>query len=151
MTHCFLNDKELKLVQILNFSLYYNNGENTTCGGIAMYINDKFLHKEWLDLDAFEEEFLELKFCEDAMNKKFKILLSEIYRVPVTSEKNLGEMFAQKMGFVNCLKYSMISLGADHNLDLSKMSQHQNTEVLDICLEYKMIPSIYQTTRVTHS
>ena len=48
------------------------------------------------------------------------------------------------MGFVDSLHYSMIILGMDQNLDLLKMSQHQNTEdVLDIYLEYKMIPSIY--------
>ena len=47
------------------------------------------------------------------------------------------------MGFVNSLNYSMIGLGTDENLDLLKMSQHQNKErFLDINLEYKMIPFI---------
>ena len=27
-----------------------------------MYINDKFHHKEWLDIDVFEEVFFESKF-----------------------------------------------------------------------------------------
>ena len=38
-----------------------------------MYVNDKFQHKEWLDLDLFEEGFFESKFCEVANNKKLKI------------------------------------------------------------------------------
>ena len=138
----FLHTEALKLVQIQNFSPYYNNRENTTGEGIAMYLNDKFLHKEQLDLDLFEKGFFKYKFCEVAINMKFKILLSELFRVPNTSKKVL-EIFAQKVGYVNSLNYSMIILGTDQNLDLSKMSQHQNTEnCLDICLEYKMIPSI---------
>ena len=62
-----------------------------------------------------------------AINKKFKILLSEIYRVPNTSENFLA-IFAQKMGFANSLNYSMIVLGTHQKLDLLKMSYHQNTE-----------------------
>ena len=92
-----------------------------------MYVSDKFHQKEQLDIDVFEEAFFESKFHEMAINKKFKILLSEIYRVPNTSEKN-WEFFAQKMGFVNSLNYFMIILGTDQNLDLLKMSHHQNTE-----------------------
>ena len=37
-------------------------------------------------------------------------------------------IFAQKMGFVNSLNYSVIILRTDQNLDLLKMSQHQNKE-----------------------
>ena len=38
-------------------------------------------------------------------------------------------------------------LGTDQNLDLLETSQHQNIEIfLDICLEYKMIQSIYWPT-----
>ena len=66
--------------------------------------------------------------------------------------KKILEIFAQKMVFIDSLNYSMIILGTDQNLDLLKMSQHQTTEkVLDMCLEYKMISSIYRPTRVTHS
>ena len=44
-----------------------------------MYINDTFHHKEQLDLDVSEDGLFESKFCEVAINKKYKILLSEIY------------------------------------------------------------------------
>ena len=63
-------------------------------------------------------------FCEVAINEKLKILLFEIFRFPITG-KNILEIFAQKMGFVNSLNYSMIILGTDQNLDLLKMSQHK--------------------------
>ena len=43
--------------------------------------------KEQLALDVFEEGFFESKFHEVVINKKYKILLSEIYRVQNTSEK----------------------------------------------------------------
>ena len=66
----------------------------------------------------------ESKFREVAINKEFKILLSEIYRVPNISEKKIGEIFAQKTGFVNSLDYSVIILGTDKNLDLIKMSHY---------------------------
>ena len=76
-----------------------------------MCVNDKFHYKEWLDLDVFEKQFIESTFCEVAINRKFNIFLSEIYRVPNTSEKN--EIFVKKMGFVNSLNYSMIILGTE--------------------------------------
>ena len=44
-----------------------------------------------------------------------------MYRVPSTSEKNFLEIFAQKIGFVNSLNYSMIILVIDQNLDLFKI------------------------------
>ena len=75
----FLHTEVLMLVQIPNFSLYYNNGENTTGGGIAMYINNTFNHKGWLDLDEFEKWFFEYKLCEVAINKKWQIFIKKIY------------------------------------------------------------------------
>ena len=47
----FLHTEALKSVQIPNFSLYYNNRENAPDRMIAMYVINKFHHKEWLDLD----------------------------------------------------------------------------------------------------
>ena len=44
--------------------------ENTTGGGIVLYVNYKFHRKEWLDLDVFEERLFESKLCEVALNKK---------------------------------------------------------------------------------
>ena len=66
-----------------------------------MYINDKSHHKEKLDLDVFEDGFFESKFCEVAINEKFKVIVSEIYRVANTS-KNV-EKSLHKRGFVNLL------------------------------------------------
>ena len=86
----FLHTEALKLVLISNFSLYCSNRENTTGWGIAKYVNDKFHHREQLDPDVFEEGFGEV-----AINKKFKILLSEIYRVPNSREKFLGNLCAE--------------------------------------------------------
>ena len=45
-----------------------------------MYVNDEFHHKEWLD---FEYEFFESEFCDVAINKKFKILLSEYMKIQI--------------------------------------------------------------------
>ena len=42
----FLHTEAFKQVQIPNFIVYYNNGENTTGGGFSMHVNDKFHHKE---------------------------------------------------------------------------------------------------------
>ena len=55
-----------------------------------MYANGKFHHREWLDV------FLESKFCEVAINKKFKILLSEIeFQIQV---KNFWGIFSTENG-----------------------------------------------------
>ena len=54
----FLHTEALMLVQIPILSMYYIDRGNTTSGEIAMYVNDKFHHKDWLDLDVFEEGFL---------------------------------------------------------------------------------------------
>ena len=43
-----------------------------------MYVKNKFHHKQWLDHDTFEDGFFEPKFCEVAINKKFKILVKNI-------------------------------------------------------------------------
>ena len=113
----------LNLVQITNFSLYYNNRANTTGGGISIYGGDK------------KYEILYQKYID------FQILVKRISRI-----------FAQKMRFPNTLNYCLLISGRGQNLDLLKMSQHENTETfLDIYLEYKMIQSIYRPTRVTHS
>ena len=78
-----------------------------------------------LNLDAFEEEFFESNFCKVAIYKEHKVLLSETYRVPNTSE-NFLDFFAQKMSLVNTLSYSMLMLGTDQKLDLLNLSQHQS-------------------------
>ena len=62
-----------------------------------MYVNDKFDHKECLDLDVFEKGFFESKFSEVVISKKFNILLSEIYRVPNTSETKLGNFCTENI------------------------------------------------------
>ena len=82
-----------------------------------MYVNGNFDHKGWLDLDVFEEGLFEPKFCEVAINKKYKILSLEIYRVPNISEKEFLDIFVQKMGFVNLLN-SMIILETGQNLHI---------------------------------
>ena len=56
----FFHTEALKLVQIPNFSSYYNNGEHTTDRRIAIYVNDKFHHKAQLDIDVFEESYYSL-------------------------------------------------------------------------------------------
>ena len=92
----FLHTEALKLVQIQTLVLYYNNTENTTGRGIAMYVNDKFHHKEQLILDVF---FVS-KFSEVAINKKFRILLSDIYIFPNTSEKKIWKPLYRKLGLL---------------------------------------------------
>ena len=65
-----------------------------------MYVNDKFYHKEWLDLYVFEEGFFESQVCEVAIDKEFKILLSEIYRVPNTSKNIFWISLHRKWGLL---------------------------------------------------
>ena len=84
-----------------------------------MYINDEFHHKEPLEHDVFEEGLFESSFCNWLKTRSSKMLLSEIYRVPNTSEIFL-EIFAQKMRLVNSMNYSMIISGNRQNLDLQK-------------------------------
>ena len=58
-----------------------------------MCVNGKFHHKEQLDFDLFKEGFFESKFCEVAINKKYTIVLSEIYKAPNTSGKEFFRNF----------------------------------------------------------
>ena len=74
-----------------------------TDGGIAMHVNDKCHHTKWLDLIYLKRDSLNQKFSEVTINKKYKILSSEICRVPKTSEKEFLEICAHKMRFVNSL------------------------------------------------
>ena len=123
----------MKLIQIPNFSLYHKNRETPD-------VKDKFYYKEWLDLDVFEEGFFESKFCEVAIKNKFKFF----YQKYIAFQILFLEITAQKMRFANSFNYSVIMFGTDQNLNHLRISQHQNTDKsLDICLENKMILSIY--------
>ena len=106
-------------------------------GGIAFFINKKYKFKEIKRLSIFQEKVLESLCIELELDKKTKILISNVYRSngkhPILSEAEQCEAFLdlfsnlqEQMSHFKCDSF----IFGDFNFDLLKFQEHGRTKDL---------------------
>jgi len=128
----------------------YKNRPSGKRGGIAIYSKDNITFKCRPDIEINIDGEFESIFIETT-NKKEKIIVGEIYRVPNTNEQLSIHRFETILENLRHIKTKVI-LGTDQNLYYLKIETQNNTrELLNNFLSSGMQPTITKPTRVTHS
>ena len=145
-----LNDFSDKQINISGYEKYSKHRSNKKGGGVAIFIKKYYESK--LVKCTFIESIFEAITVEIKINKKEKILCSEIYRAPNTNVNEFLYHYENHLKTIhNNSKYKH-AIGMDQNLDLIKIDHNLNTtKFLDINLETGFIPTILLPTQITHS
>jgi exonuclease III len=148
----FMNENNINDCKIEGYNIEYKYRKNKTQGGVAIYINNKLNYKFRDDLSTFYEGVIETCFVELLnKNKNNNIIVGEIYRTPNSDEKFFLTEFEKILSNVKLEKKELI-IASDQNFDYLKTENHENTsKLLDINLNYFMLPTITKPTRITHS
>jgi hypothetical protein len=121
-------------------------------GGIAIYIADNLNYIERPDLcvnveGQFECMSVEIKSCAGKKN----LIVSEIYRVPNTSEIHSIAQYEEVMTNICNTKCDVI-VGTDQNIDYMKVHINQNaSNLLEMFITLGSLPVIRRPTRITHN
>ena len=128
-------------------------------GGIAFFINNRFKFKEISRLSVFEEKVFESICIELELDKKNKMLISNVYRSngkhPHLSEAEQCDRFLdifsnlqEQMSSFKCDSYIV----GDFNFDLLKLHQHERTkDLLENSFSNGFLELISLPTRITHN
>ena len=128
-------------------------------GGIAFFINKKYKFKEIKRLSIFQEKVLESLCIELELDKKTKILISNVYRSngkhPILSEAEQCEAFLdlfsnlqEQMSHFKCDSF----IFGDFNFDLLKFQEHGRTkDLLENSFSNGFLELISMPTRLTHT
>jgi hypothetical protein len=152
MCETFMNSTNIEDCKLCGFKMEYNYRTLKTQSGVAVYVNEKLEYNSRNDLGVFHEGVMECCFVELITEKNRKnIIIGEVYRVPGTDENFFLEEYNNILHNIGKENKDLI-IGTDQNLDYLKSETHVNTaKMLDINLEYFMIPTITKPTRITHS
>jgi hypothetical protein len=121
-------------------------------GGIAIYIADNLNYIERPDLcvnveGQFECMSVEIKSCAGKKN----LIVTEIYRVPNTSEIHSIAQYEEVMTNICNTKCDVI-VGTDQNIDYMKVHINQNaSNLLEMFITLGSLPVIRRPTRITHN
>ncbi len=119
-------------------------------GGLAIYIKDKYSFSRKDELSEYVEGEFESLVVEVKTPKEV-VLLSEVYRVPNTSEKMSLEHFSNLINKIKYAKYQNIIMSEEQNFDFMHIHEHQNTaDLFNLFVSNLLVPTITRPTRVTH-
>ena len=148
----FLSNANAHLFPIAGYNFVHKSRSQLTRGGVAIYILDGFNYTERLDLCInVEGEFESIAVEIKPKHNKPHIIVTEIYRIPNTSERMSIERFDQ---IVTALSNSQcdIIIGSDQNIDYKNVSTNTNaSNLLDIFFTSGILPTIKRPTRITHT
>ena len=157
ITECWkIIDSDVFHLDGYNFFHKSRKGEG---GGIAFFINKRFKYKEISRLSIFEEKVFESICIELEINKKTKILISNVYRSngrhPIYSEAEqcdrFLDLFSNLQEQMSLFKGDSYIVG-DLNFDLLKFQQHERTkDLLENSFSNGFLELISLPTRLTHN
>ena len=90
--------------------------KQTKCGGVGMYISDKYNYIIRDDISLFVEHICERAFVEVIVNNTVNIIVGEIHRVPNSNRQHSIQYYED---MISKLRYDNtdVFLGADQHFD----------------------------------
>lgn len=147
----WLTDRKSNLYALDGYTRIEKHRTNTTGGGVAIYIKNKYQFQIREDLSVFNEGIYESIFAEVTLNKNKSILVGEIYRLSTTSQSDFMETYDTTCATILSENKDFI-IGSDSNLDLMKLDTDSYIQnFLDCNFSNGITPVITKPTRVTHS
>ena len=130
----------------------YSVPTEATKGGVMLYVKDGINYKPRTDLEIYAPKALESCFIEIINpDKQANEIVGEIYRHPSTMEpSDFNENYLKPLLFkLGKESNKPIYLNGDFNLDLIKVSSHQETsEFLNIMTSNFLLPTITLPTKI---
>ena len=144
----WLSPTATKKINVAGYEYVGESRKNKKGGGVGFLISNEIKYKTRPDLkidyDIFENCSIEIKAAQK------NIVIGSIYRLPNTNQKEFVSCitnYIEKIGST----YDLI-MGMDHNMDLLKSDQNNNTlTFLDTILDKELFPLITRPTRITKS
>ena len=140
----FLNKDTTKLINIPRYTLHTNYRNEHKGGGMAVLIRNGITHKRRKDLEVMIKCEAESTYVEVTAKNGKHIIFGSIYRLPNTCADKMKDHITKTVQIVKGEKGKKeLVMGMDHNLDLLKGHEHQQTQAfLDLMLELGLIPTI---------
>jgi hypothetical protein len=149
----FMTEKNKNMCKLKGYNLKeFENRKKLKQGGVAIYVKRNMKSISRKDLNIFKEGEFESCFIELITKNNHKnIIIGEIYRVPGTSEKTFLNEYRQLLNIISKENKQLI-IGTDQNIDYLKINTVANSsELLEINLDYKILPTVTRPTRITHT
>ena len=154
ITECFKirNDANIKINGY--HDVKYRCREDSSRGGVAMYINDRYDYKIREDLSVFIPHVFESLFEEVSFSGSKNQIIGVIYRpnTPPLADLNMfHKTLLNVMNMVNNGKLLCTIMG-DMNVDLLQYNKKQNVNAfLDDILSTGFVPVVLKPTRITET
>jgi hypothetical protein len=133
------------------YNFVHKSRKSLSRGGVAMYIADKYTFVERQDLCInVEGEYESIAVEINAQNGGKNLLLSEIYRIPNTSERESLARYDEMVRNI-CGTNTNVILGTDQNMDYMKINNVMVSDLLNIFVTNGILPTITRPTRITHT
>jgi hypothetical protein len=147
----FLVDANANKFLMPGYNFVHKSRKSLSRGGVAMYIADKYTFVERQDLCInVEGEYESIAVEINAQNGGKNLLLSEIYRIPNTSERESLARYDEMVRNI-CGTNTNVILGTDQNMDYMKINNVMVSDLLNIFVTNGILPTITRPTRITHT
>ena len=144
----WLSKSKENLIDIKANKLFAKHRVDKIGGGVCILADKSLRTRHRPDLEI-ESEILEHIVTEIKTDRK-NILLVSGYRPPNTNVRKFLKEYKELIHQLRSQKNHEIILGIDHNLDLLKSHQHQQThDFIEVNLKKNLLPTISKPTRVT--
>ena len=144
----WLTKSKENLIDIKDNKLFAKHRADKIGGGVCILAARSLRTRHRPDLEI-ESEILEHIVTEIKTDRK-NILLVSGYRPPNTNVRKFLKEYKELIQQLRNQKNHEIILGIDHNLDLLKSHQHQQThDFIELNLKKNLLPTISKPTRVT--
>ena len=138
-----------ELAHLNGYNFFSKNRENSSGGGVGIYVRHTFNVTCRDDLTSGYTSF-ELVILETKIGRK-NYLLVEIYRPPSSSIRTFLTEYNQLLKVLNQQKCELV-IGGDFNIDLLKIENCiYSREFFECNLDNKILSTISKPTRITHS
>ena len=146
----YLTERNHDLYHLPGYNFISRHRKQTKCGGVGMYISDKYNYIIRDDISLFVEHSFESVFVEVLINNAVNIIVGEIYRVP-NSNRQLSIQYYEDI--ISKLQYENkeVIIGTDQNFDYLNSTCVHSKHLLETYFSAGFIPTITRPTRITHA
>ena len=146
----YLTERNHDLYHLPGYNFISRHRKQTKCGGVGMYISDKYNYIIRDDISLFVEHSFESVFVEVLINNAVNIIVGEIYRVP-NSNRQLSIQYYEDIIIKLQYENKEVIIGTDQNFDYLNSTCAHSKHLLETYFSAGFIPTITRPTRITHA